>query len=141
MSTLNAGISINGGNTTPQTLRERELFLNTQDMSIWSVVPSQSAPRKLNSNQSDSTLSFSNTSTNTSMTSSGVTIRVGNFDISGSKSSTWKTRDANTNDISTFNTLDSIDINQLGRLVLHNKVYGSKLPDSGVQGQVFFLLK
>ena len=88
MGTLNAGISINGGKENPQELKERELYLNTSEdglnsFSLWANNGSET--KKVNSGVSDSTLRFTNTSTNTDVQNSANQLQFGNFTINGYK--------------------------------------------------------
>ena len=124
MGTLKAGISINGGESNPSSLEERELYLNTTDMKLWSSKGLTSGVSMLNSHTSDETKTYTNNYLNTALNG-----------ISDSPSS-----------VDDYNTLDSVFVNKLVKLVLtnlssSNTIYGSTLPATGTQGQIFFKVK
>lgn len=150
MGTLKAGISINGGESNPSSLEERELYLNTTDMKLWSSKGLTSGVSMLNSHTSDETKTYTNNYLNTALNADGRTDRVGNFDIEKStgKAATWKTSGISDSpsSVDDYNTLDSVFVNKLVKLVLtnlssSNTIYGSTLPATGTQGQIFFKVK
>ncbi len=144
-TTLNVGISINGGEKDPGTLEERELYINTQTSYLFAGNGAES--KKVNCGTSDKTKSFSNNTTNTELFDTADTIKVGNFSISkGSNNKvTWNNDTANRSDINTYNVFENININKLIKLILtnpsgENTTYGKTLPTTGTDGQIFFKL-
>ena len=152
MGTLNAGISINGGKENPQELKERELYLNTSEdglnsFSLWANNGSET--KKVNSGVSDSTLRFTNTSTNTDVQNSANQLQFGNFTINGYKNGStgnkWSTVNVSDPDIDRFNTFQYVNFNKVGKMILDkspNMIYGNNLPrpQDSADGQIFFLL-
>lgn len=131
MSVLNVPIQINGGTSVPTTSTltlDRELYITSgKDL----YVNTNSSVGKVNCGVSDSTRSLVNNNTSVfNFDSSRATFSIGYLNFA---SNTF----TSTNNVS-FSGVSYIDI---PRMVLRNTMYGTSLPSSGTQGQIFFVLQ
>lgn len=132
MGTLNVPISINGGGSTPTTLDDRELFVNTTTKYLYVGLPDKTVT-KVNAGTADKANKISKSWLNIDVTNDTPVFNVGNLSCNGSiftpksGSTTYE-----------FNKPTFTDTQ---KIVLSNNVYGSTLPTTGVQGQLFFKVR
>lgn len=129
---LKVPVCINGGETVPSILDERELFLDTTKHYLYAGF-SKGAVADVKVKSADISTQVSSGSVNIGGKDTTV-FNVGNLMFDFSKDSLTR-RDA-----SKSYTIHKADIDALQKLVLdnNNAVYGTSLPSSGVEGQVFF---
>lgn len=140
MSQLNVPISINGGTTLPAAgkLDERELFLNTQTKYLYACFAKNSTPQPVKVVDADNASNmkcnwFTITANNTN-----PTFTVGNMKFDGDTFGP-----TGTSATSTFSLTQPTFFNVQKMQLSSNsgQIYGYSLPSTGMDGQIFFLIK
>ena len=128
---LNVPICINGGDGKPSALDERELFLDTTNRYLYAGF--KGGPEVIKVKEADKASLVS--ATDVSIGGKDTTVfNVGNMIYEfGTNRLTRKDTDSQY-------TIHSANLDALQKLVLakNDVVYGTSLPTSGVEGQVFF---
>lgn len=129
---LNVPVCINGGETLPSILDERELFIDTAKHYLYAGF-ANGAVSDVKVKEADKASLVS--STNVSIGGKDTTVfNVGNMIYE------FGTNRLTKKDATSQYTIHSANIDALQKLVLEKNgvVYGTSLPTSGVEGQVFF---
>lgn len=122
-------IQINGGESTPTDLLDRELYLCTSDMKIYANDKNgKIAP--LNANEADEAKKI--IGDNFKLFSNSITQSIiGKFYIEESGLVGDNTK-------ATYPIISHFNIDQLKSMKLDKNMYGSALPKDGTEGQLFF---
>lgn len=129
MSTLTVPVSINGDTKDPSGLEERELFLNTSTRYLFAGFDAKNTTGKIKVGFSDEAGKITKNWLNIDTSSNTPVFKVGDMTYDGSKFTS-----------ATTYTMDKLSVTDLTKLVLkqNSGIYGTDLPSTGVEGQVFF---
>lgn len=132
MSTLNVPISINGGTTVPTSgLSERELFIDTQRKYLYACFDKSGKAEPIKVKSADNAVEMKSQWFNINCDT--PTFEVGGFKFNGED---FVSANPNTGTY-TFVDMTLIDLHKLV-LKENSPTYGTNLPVTGEEGQVFF---